>query len=713
MVNAAEDYNRGNESAQDSDLGEQVQLIEEQFDSGLRRLLETYKPRRPLDSTPVDGMTDRFAIDLERSLPFLDSEGAKAYEAEDLVNPSRSVYALICSPDYPQYYAALEKMRGIANPSLLVLHDFAVVHISTMNENRLVLFLEKPQGVQLSDLISRGQKFGDTQIIKNMLGPFLEVLELLRDLGLSHGRINPGNIFIGDQIKLGEFYSEPPGMSQPFIYEPVERMTAEPYAKGAPNEKTDTYALAMIAFELCHGIARFKVVTKHEFITRVTMLGIYNVLVAAYDVNPNFSDFFRGTLLDNRQERWGLREMRTWVDGKRYNIIAPMLAQAGRPFAFNGQEYFNTRSLAYGLSRYWRAAGIDVPSSKLDRWIDIALHNPDMGDLVTRSIKIGARDGSSEKSRNEMLGRIIAVLDPQGPLRTKDLAFNIDGIGPAAAYFMIRNNTTEMELLVDLISADMPNFLASLSEVSKTKQITDTIWQMQRERTVLTINSVGFGMERMVYDLNPSLPCLSPILKSYYVVSKEDALLTLDALARTKGDKTSLLDKHLASFLASKINLTKELRLASLEKMPALKNNEELKVILLLNMVQEKAGKPRLIGLATWAALRMELMLESIHNRRLRRLIKKDLRTAAGTGYLSYVLGALVESKITRQDHLGFRKAHAIYQYNYERIKTLENQDMFSDLSHQMGGKFAMIMAYLILTVTFYIVLDQYLLRKY
>jgi len=687
-------------------------MLEEQFDSGLRKLLETYKPRRGLDATPIDGMPDRFSIDLDRALPYLDSEGAKAYEAEDLVNPSRAVYALICSLDYPQYYAALEKMRGIAHPSLLVLHDYSVVHISRLNENRLVLFLEKPQGVQLSDLIARGQKFGDTQIIKMMLTPFLEALELLRDLGLSHGRINPNNIFIGDnKITLGEFYSEPPGLSQPFVYEPLERITAEVYAKGAPNEKTDTYALAMIAFELCHGIARFKVVTKQEFITRITMLGVYNVLAAAYDVNPNFSDFFRGTLIDNRTERWGLREMRTWVDGKRYNIIAPMLPQAARPFPFNGIEYYNVRSLAYGLSRYWRAAGIDIPSSKLDRWIDIALHNPDMGDLVTRSIKIGARDGSSEKSRNEMLGRIIAILDPQGPLRTKDLSLNIDGIGAAVAYFMIKGMTTELELVLDLLNADMPNFLASLSDYGKTKYFTDLIWQMQRERTVLQVNAIGFGLERMIYDLNPSLPCYSPILRQYHVTSKEDALFTLDALARTKGDKTPLLDKHLAAYFASKINLTKELRMASLEKMPSLKNNEELKILLLLNMVQEKAGKPRLIGLATWAAIRMEAMLENIHNRRLRRLIKKDLKTAAGTGYLSYVLGALIESKITRQDHIGFKKAHAIYQYNSERIKTLENQEMFSDLSHQMGGRLAMILAYLILTVTFYIVVDQYVLR--
>src|SRR5690606_28842427 len=135
-----------------------------------------------------------------------------------------------------------------------------------------------------------------------------------------------------------------------------------------------------------------------------------------------YQDFFRGVLADNPNERWGLDQLQQWLSGKRFNMIAPSAPkEAGRALEFRGEQYFNRRLLAQVFQKNWREAAKELRHLKLDRWAEMSLHRPEMAERIERALRI-AGDASTERHINDMMTRVISILDPTGPIRTVSLA---------------------------------------------------------------------------------------------------------------------------------------------------------------------------------------------------------------------------------------------------------------------------------------------------
>jgi len=229
-------------------------------------------------------------------------------------------------------------------------------------------------------------------------------------------------------------------------------------------------------------------------------------------------------------------------------------------------------------------------------------------------------------------------------------------------------------------------------------------------RNYINWKHYGYGLERVIYDLNPSLPCQCEWLLPYYALELSDTLNILDNIAKSKAQTTSLADRHLTAFLASKFELAREIKFNQLEKVPKLKNNPELIAMRILSMAQDKSGQKKLIGLATWAAIRVDKMMDQIHSRKLRNKIRESLKLAAKSGSVSRVLAVVVENNMTQEDHIGFSRANVVYLRNQARIDALKNNETLDKMSQDYGGRIAVFIAYMILCITFYTVLDTYLL---
>ena len=74
---------------------------------------------------------------------------------------------------------------------------------------------------------------------------------------------------------------------------------------------------------------------------------------------------------------------------------------------------------------------------------------------------------------------------------------------------------------------------------------------LKRARDVMARSSSGDGIERAIYDLNPSLACQSPLVEAYYVLSPEQLLPALNRLAEDTGEAVVLIDSHIASYIAA------------------------------------------------------------------------------------------------------------------------------------------------------------------
>ena len=687
-------------------VADDLPLIEEQVDTGLAAMIAGYRsPYNPMGEKK-DDLLKRFTLRPDKPIPSLDTQYAKAYEAIDDFNTNRQIYGLVCEPTLPYRQQAIDALLGATVPHLPALYGAGTVHCSHLGEARYVLFVERPQGRRLSDAMATQPRLHEHQLIDYVLQPTIRALIGMRDKKVSHGNICPEAIMVGDAPGLTECYSTPSGTLAHYIYHPIERLMCGPLGFGDGNEKSDVYAIAILAYELLFGLERFKKLSKEEYIRGILTMTSYQLFAMNREFSDAFQDFFRGCLNDSPAERWGLEQVSQWINGKRFNMTAPIPPkEAARPFNFGGENFFSRFLLAHAFHRNWREAVKDAKGMKLERWCESSLHRPELAEKIERALRI-AGEASTEKHVSDMMTRIIAILDPTGPLRSLSLSLRPDALGLMLAAQLARGDQQELGQLLNMIETNVGTFWADLSEANKLGDMSTAIWRLQKVQPYLKKRAFGFGVERTLYDLNPSLSCQSDFLRSFHITNAGEALRALDAIAHNMAPDTSFADRHLAAFVAARIDLTKEVRLDDLATIPTLATNEELIVLRILARAQIKVdrnNKMPLVGLCTWAAMRIEKMIDQIHNRILRRRLKLQLKRLASSGDLSAVLGLLINSDIAQRDYDGFTKAIALHQINHKKIERFENPRLVELYARDSGGRMAMAISYVGLAIVTYL----------
>lgn len=679
-------------------------LIEEQVDTGLQPMLDNYRPLYPLEYPNKNELGQRFILVPNKPLARFSHAYAQAYEAQDLQNPERSIYAMVLDNKYPYRQQAIQDLQGSNYAHTVSLLGSGPVFCSNMGEVRMVLFLEQPRGTSLADAIASQGRLHEHRVVDYVLGPAVRALNFMRDRKVSHGNIQPSAFFLGDDPMLGEPFSAPCGALTHYLYEAPERANAEPLGRGEANEKSDVYAIGVLAYELIYGLDKLKEMGRDEFNKLSLNIGTYNVFATSRDFSDMFSDFFRGALADNPNERWGLEQLNQWLAGKRFNMIAPTSSkEASRAFTYMEENYSSRRLLAYMFQKYWRDTAKEIKTMRLERWAEMSLHNPEMADRIERALRI-AGNASTEKHVNDMMTRIVAILDATGPLRSQSISARPDGIGPLLAQLIQDNAPTELNQLLEFIENDTSNYWSDLDSFNKLDQ-SQVLWRLGRVKPYLKNRGLGFGLERVLYELNPSMPCQSDLLRQYHITSTQDALKALDTLAKNLGPDTSFMDRHLIAFIATKIDMGKEVKLLDLSTIPVLANSPELVAMKIIAKAQQKYERLQLVGLATWGAMRIEKMLDEIHNRTMRRDLKKSLRKLAASGSLNDVLSAVVNREMALRDHEGFAKAIALHQINHMKIERFRNPKLIQNQASDMGGKLSAMLSGTACMITFIAVL--------
>jgi hypothetical protein len=679
-----------------------IPLIEEHVETGLTALLAGYKPSYIPGGAVENELDGHYRIDPSRPLDLFSHTYAQAFEAEDLTNPERNMYAMVCDPELPYRSQAISDTAGLINPHMVSAVAAGTVRCSHLNAARYVIFYERPQGAPLADLISTGGRIHESKIIPLVLEPACRALLALQERKVHHGNIHAGAFFIGESSMLGECFSAPAGTLAHYLYEPVERIMADPLGRGEANEKTDMYALGILVYEALFGLERIKTLPKNEYIERVLRQGTYTIFTTGRDLPEGLQDFFRGVLNDSVTERWGLSHLAKFVSGKSFNMIAPSPPKdAARPFLLGGQNIFSRRLLANLLHRNWRETVREIRSMKLDRWCETSLHRPELAERVERALRTSVTATNNERQAGEMMMRIFAILDPTGPIRTQHVSTRPDGI-PIMFAALINDKGAERRELISMIYSDICAYWVDQLETNKTPEMSQLVWRLKNSKALLDNHSLGFGIERVLYDLNPSLCCQSPLLKPYHVTTVADLLCTMDAIARTVAPDTNLVDNHIAAFVASKMDMGKRIRLDDLTRIPVLAQNQELIMIRLLAKAQMKHPKLKLVGLCAWSGMRIEKMIDEIHNRIIRKSQKLQLKKLASGGILRDILAVIVNSTIATRDTNGFAHAVALHGINLKRIEYLENPLILKYKARKIGGKAAVAISFTALVVMGY-----------
>ena len=665
--------------------------------SSLNDFLKHYSPAHiePARDT-LDG---RWHIELASRLPEFDTRTARAYAATDLLYSQKKLYALVCHPGTYQRHRLIATLKVLRHPNLITLLAAGAVELSQPSEERFVLFYERPAGKKLSELLAETKsELNEAFLIKNIISPIASAIHALSERDLTHGRINLDNIYYHDGPILGECISEPCGYSQPFFYETLERMQALPAAKGEGTSSQDYYALAVLVLHLLYGAGHFAGWNQEMLIRAILRDGNYTALLRDKEHSGPIEEFFRGLLVLNAKDRWDYTHLQQWGDGKRFNVLVPAIVpEAVRPFEHGNIQANTRRELAHVLYGHWAQLPDILSGIQLVQWISVSLRNKTLSEGVNR-INASLKDISTKNSiqAGEQFMRLLMLFDPEGPIRISPLAMHVDGMDSLYAELAQKQSENDLQLMAKFIELNMINYWhASRKEIEQSPTVTvnNLLTKLDRLRISIRNTTLGFGLERILYDLNPEMPCLSPLMANYHVTSLQALLKRLDHLAPRLASGQDPIDRHIAAFVASKLNMQHEIKLHELAALPALSANRSMFALKLLAQAQQRSIDTPLPGLTHWIGVRILPALETLRSRTLRKTLISMLMDRIETGSLPYISEMMIDSNYAVADHDGYGRAVRTYSANTVEIAALRRNEGIEEKSAQLGYSIAKILA--------------------
>lgn len=681
------------------------------------QLLKEYTPETREGRDTPDVLHGRYTIQTNAPLPELDIKGARAYRVKEAGPGGKELYATVCDSGLPLRISMIRQCIDQPVPQMVQVFDAGAVKLSSLGEYRYVIVMEKPSGRKLSEIMPQLSKhdISDRFMMEGVMKPLAGIIAQLEAFHGCHGRINLDTIYYDDtrerRLMLGEAVSCPPGYSQDYFFETLDRSLCDPLGKGGGDAMADCYAIGVVALQLLLGENTLARLSEKEYRTMRLQMGSYNALLGHHELPEKYEDLLRGLLNDKKHERWTSVQMVQWLDGKRFNLIRPSAPrEAPRPYTFKTHEFMNRKQVAEGLYENWKDAALMLRDPKFIRWIELSVLKPEVADALREVDKEKRTGKSSAKwSTDDMIvAQSIMVLDMTGPMRLKYVSTMPDGVGAMMAEAVRLDHKDKVQALVKIIETDLAGYWAEQHTVELPKPLSAVVWKLQQLRKYLRLPAFGFGLERCLYELNPTLPCQSPMIASDAVLTLEDLLYVFDSKAKELAGEKEPMDRHIAAFIAARIELPRPVVMTELQVFPQLKDHPRLQMLVLFMRAQKRAGDRKLKGLSYWMAEMLGEVIDEFNSESLKKQLRKKLSQVAGRGRLEAIHAIFANAGMAQEDYKGYATALHTYRKNRARMNYLEDWQRVAKRADDRGTRFALISAYLLCILSLYMVLKQH-----
>lgn len=627
---------------------------------------------RTVDSPRTDErdvISNRYEINLSQELPEYSNEVCKAYVAIDRNEEYENLYALIGDNHYAFRDRATEAMQKGIIPHLIRCHATGAVVLSSNQHTRRAFIMQRPKGKKLSEILQHSGPLPENFIVKQVVRPLSQMLTQLKEHGINHGCLNLDTIYYEKEITVELCSAVPSGLLQKTPYEALERLMAMPAAKGAGDISADYYALGVITLHLILGYLPHADIEPDLLVDMIIEKGAYNTHVPEVDISEVMQDLLRGTINENRAERWDVSQIRGWLGGKRYSLLPPSAPKDSvRPFEYRGKQYYTRRGIAHALFKDWKMAKATLSAYKLLKWLETNIRKTDVCEQFNRSVPVGDDEHVIRPLKDDEMARCLAVIDPDAPVRFQLISINVDGLGTILVESMRKKNDAHISDIMSIVGYNLLAFADNLMEDIVNPVSSLILWRLQNLRPIMKTRSLGFGQERILYQMNPSLCCQHPLLLPHYVYTIDDMLLVLDKLAENPPPGFTLVDRHIAAFLTNRMEINREVRIVELLSYSDLAYDDRLVMLKILTLAQQQSNVESVSNLAKWAAEMIIPTLATLHQRSLREKIAKKMRKAGDRGMLERIAFPLFNRAMIEKDHRDFHSSQALYRFHKEML---------------------------------------------
>jgi len=632
---------------------------------------------------------ERYEIQPGAPLGDFASPGTEAFRAIDRARPGAALFALVTEPGVPPRTTLLEAVASVQADTLVKPVAWGTVDWPPRGRRVFVVLFNEP-GERLAGYAAAPfPPLSDNEILENVLPSILVALRALFDIGVTHRAIRPGNLFRAEdgRIMLGECVSGPPAAAQPVAFEPVESGLAHPLGRGAGSAADDLYALGLTLAVLMLGRELAAGLSNDEILAGKIAHGSLATLLAGTALPTRMLEPVRGLLADDPRERWTLQELGIWLQSRRVPLRQlPPQKRAARPFEFDGESHVTARPLARAFARNPAAAIRPIRSGDLEAWLQRSLGEAEAAAAVARAVE--ASEAGNALSEAHLVARVAMALDPVAPVRQADLAAALDGFGPELAATFRAG--TPASAIADAIMARLPQFWISVQGAPRPDQMT-LLKSFDRMRLLLEDRRFGFGLARVLYELNPGLHCLSPAIEREHVMDGAAVLPALERAAAEGRLSESLIDRHLAAFIAA------HCRLAGPEWLDELATAKpEVRALGTLRILAYLEGLCGRKAPVLAARIERELppVIERLRSRSRRMALRATAAKLAVSGDLAAIFAAVADPAELLRDEAEYRAARAEQAAIAAELASLANDgELRREHAAELGGTMSFALA--------------------
>lgn len=620
---------------------------------------------------------EKYQVNITKPLTQHNTRNCKAYIARCLRGAAKNedLLAMVMTRPTQLRTDALHALQNQNRPSLLRIYAWGPVPWPMPEHREVCVIMQRPTGPKLASTHKEiAHKIDEKDIVSKFILPMVETLTNCETRKINPGNIHPENLYFSspnlNEITLGDCFCGPTDYMTPAIYLPVERAMATPEGRGPATMADQLYSLGASILALAvRALPAFKM-SESEIVEEKIMRGSYAALVSGMKVPIGLIEPVRGLLIDDVNQRWTLNELNQWITGRRLTPKIPTPPKrAPRELRIGPIGCWNLESAGYAIAKHPKATHEAIQDERLDKWLRRALIMDQFADKVSQDISAVTSLPKMRSSIDTTASRLSILMSPSLPIRYMGLSIMPLGFSTMLAELVVKGKSTE-----DIIALYYHKSLLLWTEAHEARPPSATAITslMDELRSFLSNNSMGLGVERIVYTANPGLPCLSDAIKFYNCMSARDVLEAIDMVAVQVDRPIEPFDRHIAAFLGAKAKFFDDSILSLTDSTDP--STRYIAMMRVYGAIQSHEGPHLTPNLASWFGDLITEIIGRYKNRKLRADFEKTALELAQIGELTSIANLLGNAMVLETDLLEFKKATSRFSRLNRSIKRLKDE---------------------------------------
>jgi eukaryotic-like serine/threonine-protein kinase len=660
-----------------------------------------------LRSDKEDIVDEVFKIHLSEEIHELSNKFCKYYNASNIDDESK-FFAIVYELSFVAPVKAIDYLCKNPIDGVNKIISWSIVRISSDNTERLVVIVNSYD--YNNTLLSYVEKNGPISLSSNekIITKLTSVIRELSIQGIFGYNISPSNILMNEEedtiLNLREFINSYPYFHEEDQYIAPELIECLQSSRRTKNCKQDIYALGITIFYSFSSHSPWtKFLKPEEYNENRLEHGSYKYLMNNLKTTERFRSFLRFTMQDSALIRWDTRQIYDWLAGKVDKIVYDSLNNNKYTIGFIDKNYSNPKSLSYAMFRFWEQANKFIRDTKFLQWAG----KQQLSNDALASIKslIDARSIDSMINLNgiaihstQKLAKLLSILDPNGSLRHDTIAVSAESIPETLQYLQNSKRKILLEQVIKIMQdKSWQNYLNinSAGFLEETKSDEFHYFAAHNNNTSLHKNN-----ERLIYSLNPYLPCLSSILDGKYVTDIKELLLALDSHAQKKPNNFTV-DRHISAFIAAKLDLKDNIKPVILSNFPKFAEHLTVKSLSIINLLYQHEPDIKITYICKAIGLELvKLFDQYLHNTEFKKTILAKIESVAQDGDISQIIAIFSNQQLFIDDYNGYYEACKKAKSLEEEIMTLSTKtNSFNDAAILLGQKTTVLASYILCLV--------------